>query len=311
MKRGSSFKPRVAVLMATHNGADYVGAQLQSFASQSLKPHCIVVSDDNSDDATLEIVKRFANRHPDLSVRLKQGPGQGSSANFLSLLDHTPDETDMIAFSDQDDVWLPHKLERAATLLERAGTAPGLYCGRTHHASGDLSVTSQSRSVPNRTDFRNALVQNVAAGNTIVLNGQAMALAQAAGSPKVVVHDWWLYLLITGAGGQIVYDNDLLMYYRQHGQNVIGANEGIRSQAQRLRMMINGTLKDWNAVNVAALEHAIHLLTDENADLLRAFSDLRQATPSARLTQLKRLGLYRQGRLGQASLWLAALLGKL
>ena len=101
------------------------------------------------------------------------------------------------------------------------------------------------------------------------------------------------------------------MYYRQHGQNVIGANEGIRSQAQRLRMMINGTLKDWNAVNVAALEHAIHLLTDENADLLRAFSDLRQATPSARLTQLKRLGLYRQGRLGQASLWLAALLGKL
>ena len=132
MSDAFSDPPRIAVLMATCNGAAHLAEQLESLAAQKLPPGLLVVSDDGSTDATRAILAGFAAAHPALTVRLGEGPRKGSALNFLSLiLGLDADAVDLVAISDQDDVWLPAKLGRAAAAL--AGVAPGrpARCGGT------------------------------------------------------------------------------------------------------------------------------------------------------------------------------------
>lgn len=301
-------RPHIAVLLATRNGAAYLEAQLESYVAQTLRPALILISDDGSTDETRAIADAFRASTDGIRIELHDGPQNGSAANFLHLIQQVPDDIDAVAFSDQDDVWLPHKLARAADLLPSDGVR--LYCARTYHCNEALERTGTSRTISKPACFQNALVQNIAAGNTIVLNKGALDLAKRAGTPRVVVHDWWLYQLITGAGGHVIYDNDLVLLYRQHDGNVIGANEGVRSQFRRLGLMLKGGLATWNDVNIEALACVAHLLTPENRKTLEDFKAMRQSPWPKRLAELSRLGLYRQGMAGEASLWLAALLGK-
>ena len=118
---------RISVAMATFNGERHLAAQLESIAQQTLAPHELVVSDDGSTDSTLEIVEAFERRAP-FHVRIERNPTRlGFAANFLTAAERC--EGELIAFADQDDVWLSTKLERAA-----AAFAPGVVLGeRIYH----------------------------------------------------------------------------------------------------------------------------------------------------------------------------------
>lgn len=304
--------PRVGVLLATYNGARYLAAQLDSYAAQSLRPAILMVSDDGSTDETREIVQRFAAANPDIPVRMLDGPRRGPAANFLSLLRSVPAGIDLVAVSDQDDVWLPHKLARGARAL-RGLAGPALSCGRTWVCDATLSKRQHSRLPLRDPGFRHALVQNIAGGNTMMLNRPALELLQAASAEPsdLVVHDWWIYQIVSGAGGTVVFDPAPLLLYRQHGQNLIGANHGLAAQAKRLWLMLNGRFREWNETNLRALAASAHRLTPENRAILEGFAAMRMAPVWRRIAMLRQLGLYRQGLPGSASLWVAALLGKL
>ena len=135
--------------------------------------------------------------------------------------------------------------------------------------------------------------------------------AAAARTGQVVVHDWWIYQLVTGAGGQVVFDDVPQMLYRQHAGNLIGANTGLRAKLRRLGMLVSGRFGDWNDINIAALRGVSDCLTPENHALLETFAQGRKAGFAGRLAMLRRTGLHRNGLAGQASLWLAAVLGRL
>ncbi|MCX7568025.1 glycosyltransferase family 2 protein [Sulfitobacter sp. F26169L] len=303
--------PAVAILLATYNGARNLAEQLDSFAAQTHPPALVLVSDDGSTDATRDILARFATAHPALPLQVLEGPQQGSAANFLSLLARCPEDIDMACFSDQDDVWLENKIARAVAQL--GNTDPQLYCARTWECDDDLSNRRISRLPPKPAGFRNALVQNIAAGNTIMLNRAALDLARtaAARTGEVAVHDWWVYQLMTGAGARVIFDPEAVLLYRQHAGNLIGANRGMLATLRRLRHLFTGTFRRWNDINIAALEVSAAHLTEENRALLRHFARARTQGPRARIAMLRKTGFYRQGRLGQASLWLAAMLGRL
>lgn len=303
--------PAVAILLATYNGADNLAQQLDSFAAQTHPPALILVSDDGSTDATRDILARFAAAHPAMPMQVLDGPQQGSAANFLSLLARCPEGIDMACFSDQDDVWLKDKIARAVAQLD-AGT-PQLYCAHTWECDADLQGRRLSRSPRKPSGFRNALVQNIAAGNTIMLNRAGLGLARtaAAHTGKVAVHDWWVYQLMTGAGAQVIFDPEGVLLYRQHSGNLIGANRGWLATLRRLRHLFTGTFRDWNDINIAALEASSEHLTPENRALLHRFATGRAQNFGGRIAMLRDTGVYRQGALGQASLWLAALLGRL
>lgn len=258
-------------------------------------------------------MRQFAKSHIG-RVRLIQGPARGATANFMHLIRRSDDDTPCLAFCDQDDVWLPHKLEAAmAGLGKLPEEQPALYGSRTLVCDASLQVTLPSKLPTSPLSFRNALVQNVMAGNTIVLNRAAARLAQreAAHDMPLAAHDWWLYQLVTGVGGNVIFDPRPGLLYRQHGQNEIGVHRGPRAAVWRLREVIGGRYSEWNATNADALSRSIDKFTPENRDLLQAFGTGRAGSLPHRLAMLRRTGVYRQGRLGQAALWLSACLRRL
>lgn len=305
----------LAILMATYQGEAWLRPQLDSFSAQTRRPDLILCSDDGSTDATGSILGAFATETRDLPVCRLDGPRAGAAANFLSLIARTPAGVDQVAFGDQDDVWLPGKLARACDCLEEVdANVPALYCGRINVCDADLVTYRITRVPPRGPSFRNALTQNIATGHTIVLNRAALGLAQAAVARgcRAVVHDWWLYQLVTGAGGRILFDEGApQVLYRQHGTNLIGINSGFRAQVQRLGRLCDGTYGTWNAINLDSLSRVLDLLTPENVDLVSTFAAARCSGSVERIQAIRRMGLHRQGKTGQASLYAAALLGKI
>jgi hypothetical protein len=310
--------PQIAVLMAVYQGAAHLGAQLDSLAAQSHAGWQLIASDDASRDGSGQLLAEFAQQWPHSIIR--QGPGQGGTANFMSLIAALDPEGvargTWMAFSDQDDVWLPDRLARGVAALD-AQAGPAMFCSRTWITDEQLESRRISAPRPRALGFRNALVQNVASGNTILLNAAAADLVRDAAPEALaqggmpVVHDWWIYQLIAGVGGVLVHEDAPTLLYRQHGVNQIGANDGTRARIKRIRMLLAGDMRNWNAVNIGVLGRSATRLTPENRALLVDFAAMRGAALPARLWRFRRLGLSRQTRISTVALWVAACLGRL
>jgi glycosyltransferase involved in cell wall biosynthesis len=305
-------QPRVAILMATYNGGRYLDEQLHSIVLQTHRNWVIVVSDDGSRDNTLEIIERCRHRVGGERVRLLKGPGGGFAANFLSLSSSSSIDADFFAFCDQDDIWRPRHLERALIWLQDIpAERPALHCGRTNLIGDDGVSFGASPIFDKPPTFHNALVQSLAGGNTMVFNAAARSLLRQAGPQTIVSHDWWAYMLISGAGGQVCYTTEPSVDYRQHDGNLIGANTSWRDRQHRIKRMLSGHFKGWNELNLAALERCQALLTEPHRQVLRRFAEARQASLPKRCLGVVRSGVYRQTWLGNLGLAAATLLGKL
>lgn len=298
----------VHILMAVFNGAAVLPAQLDSLAAQTHGDWTLWASDDGATDESRAVLTRFAQDHP---VTLLDGPGNGSAANFLSLIAQAPEG--MVALCDQDDIWLPGKLARAVAHLARLdpGT-PALYCSRTLVWDPVTDHRRLSRAYPWPPDFGNALVENIAPGNTIVLNAAAAALARQA-APRVgdiYAHDWWLYLLVSGAGGAVIWDPEPTLLYRQHGGNLIGSGDTLRAGLRNKAGVVRGVFADRVGRNIRAIGAEQSLLSTSNAARLAAFSEARSAPLPRRFALMRRAGVWRQGRLSHVWLWAAICLGR-
>ncbi len=300
---------RITILLCTWNGATHLEAQLASYLAQEGAAWDLWISDDGSTDGTRAILQRFREAHgADRQIRLIDGPGRGASANFLSLLGH-PDLPDgPVALSDQDDVWMPHKLARALAGLARAGDM-AIYSAQSLHTDAGLRVVGQSQPPRRPPSFANALVQNVVSGHSLALSAGARRLAVRAGVPRVPYHDWWLYQLVSGAGGRVEIDPEPVLWYRQHALNAMGAHQGARATALRMGQVLGRSYAGWTAENAAALAVAGDLLTTGNRQLLTDFRSLPGSGPG-RAAGLARLGVHRQSRTATAGLWLAAMFGR-
>ena len=302
----------VVILLALYNGAAFLGEQLASLEAQTHRNWSLLVSDDGSTDAGLGVLESFARAHPHRRITLLDGPRSGFAQNFLALVRVVDRAAPFVAFCDQDDVWMPDKLARSvAGLGGQAG--PALYCGRTVVCGADLRAAGQSPLFQSPPDFRNALVQSIAGGNTMLLNRRALGLLKSSGRSAVdiVSHDWWAYQIVSGAGGNVVYDPVPLVRYRQHSGNLVGANGAWPARLTRVVRLLRGEMRGWMDVNLSALNAAAPLLTEGNRQTLSAITTLRCASPWGRLAAVTRLGLYRQTRYGQVALKIAALLNKL
>lgn len=304
-------KASVTVLLALYRGAAFLQAQLDSIAAQAVDWRLLVSDDDPGADAGAGIARHLARAHPG-RVTLRAGPGQGAAANFMAMLAALPAEPGFIALSDQDDVWLADKLPRALATLQGAGGRPALYCSRAticDAALRPLGLTPAPRHPPS---FRHALVQNLVQGNTAVLNPAAAALARQAAqrAGQVVLHDWWLYQLLTGAGGQVIWDPRPSVLYRQHGDNVVGANAGLRGRLASAGRMLSGHHRDWSRATLHEMQRQRPLLTPEHRAVLEDFAVLCGPGAGARLRALRRGGFHRRDAPSQALLWVAAALGR-
>lgn len=308
----SSAPPKIVILLATMNGAEFLGLQLESFRAQTHSNWELLVSDDGSADSTLAIVRAFAASVPQ-PVTVCAGPRAGFWRNFVSLVRSDAADGDYFAYSDQDDIWKAEKLARALRWLATVpAEVPALYFTRTELIERDGKPCGLSPLFLRPPSFQNALVQNIGGGNTMVFNRAARAALRATPHDALLVsHDWWTYQVVTGVGGVAHYDPWPSLQYRQHGQNLVGSNIGLRARVVRMLALANGRVVGWNKVNIATLGAMRSRLEPANAASLDSFAGARTAAPPRRLMLLLKSGVYRQGWIENVGMYVGSLLGKL
>lgn len=308
-------QPLILIAMCTLNGARWLPEQLASIAAQEHQNWALWISDDGSTDGTRALIEDFAARHGQAhDIRLLQGPRAGAAQNFLWLITH-PDlplgPASHLALCDQDDTWLPTKLTRAMAVLAAQSDShlPLIYGAQSLHIDTKGRAIGHSRQPSRELSVRNAVVQNMVSGHSLVLNPAALALARQAGRhPGVAFQDWWLALLVIAAGGRAVVDRACVLHYRQHDSNVMGAPQGPLALIRRTRLLFGRRFQRWFAANLAALAASPVVLTPEAARIVQELG--RPQGRLARLRTLRGLGIHRQTGFGTALLYLAAVLGR-
>jgi hypothetical protein len=124
-------------------------------------------------------------------------------------------------------------------------------------------------------------------------------------------HDWWSYLLISSAGGEVYYDQVPQVQYRMHGENVIGTNTGLRNRIRRLYMLSRGRFARWSEMHVAALAPFRSHMTPENRALFDLFRASRKRGFFGRQIGFLHSGVYRQTLLDNVGLIVAVLVRKI
>jgi glycosyltransferase involved in cell wall biosynthesis len=308
-----SASSHVAILMGTYNGERFVSEQLASIARQKHPDWTLYVSDDGSKDNTLGLLEIERSSWGDDRLTVVQGPKRGFVANFLSLACREDIQADFFAWCDQDDIWCDDKLEVAVAWLKTIPEdTPALYCGRTEMICESGLYAGHSPLFKLPPHFSNALVQSIAGGNTMVFNSAARALLQEAGANLAVSsHDWWAYQLVSGVSGVIRYDPEPKVLYRQHDENLVGANSSWAARIGRMRMVFSGRFCEWNEQTVNALESMQHRLSQEHRATFEHFKVAPNQALLARLLSYLRAGIYRQTLLGNLGLILAIFLKKI
>ena len=237
---------RICVLLATYNGAPWIDAQLSSIAGQARVDVSVVVSDDRSADATLQLVGAWADRLA-MTVLPQAAERFGSAhRNFLRLIRDAPvGDADFVALADQDDLWLPDKLARAVHCL-RSMPADAYSSDVTAlWPDGRRRLVEKSQ----RQRSEDFLFGSPGPGCTFVLPRAVFDRMRTWVTENfdrmqgIWVHDWLIYGYVRGQGLRWHIDDRPNMLYRQHGRNEIGVNAGWRAARARLRHVRSGAYR--------------------------------------------------------------------
>ena len=234
----------ISVAIGTHNGARFLTEQLTSILDQTEAPDEIVLSDDASTDGTAELAERIVAEHAGSTrlVVLRNPTPLRVTANFAQAIAATTG--DLVALSDQDDVWMPHRLERARAEFDARPALTLLHADARlvdehgHPIGGTLleaiEFTAAERDLYRAGAAFDALLRrNLVTGATTMF--RRSLLESAAPLPPGWVHDEWL-AIIAAATGEVDVIEAPLIDYRQHGGNQIGAAR--LSLAGKLRRML-------------------------------------------------------------------------
>ncbi|MEZ8128752.1 glycosyltransferase [Enterovibrio norvegicus] len=250
-------KRRIAVLLAAYNGDKYIKDQIESILLQKECEVHIFISVDVSEDSTVKIISHYEALHFNIT-QLPYGNKYGSAgANFFRLLlDVDYSDYDYIAFADQDDIWLPEKLERAINMLESNGC--------DGYSSNVTAFWPDGREKLIKKDYPQKkydyLFESPGPGCTFLMtNKLAMHLSKylhrnKEGVSKLWLHDWLCYAYARSNNFSWYIDTRSLMLYRQHENNEVGANSGFGSLLRRIKSITKGDAKNKVIVQAEFLE---------------------------------------------------------
>jgi glycosyltransferase involved in cell wall biosynthesis len=262
--------PRISIAMATYQGARFLSEQLESFLAQTLLPNELCVSDDGSDDGTLDIVQKFAERAPfAVKVAANLAPA-GAGSNFQNAAQQCTG--DIILFSDQDDVWLAEHIERLVAPMQLDSRIVAV-ASNSMYVTQSLELTGvtleQSERIP--TGLRNATMRLPPNQFELVLRhrisaGHGMAFRTWILPLLTPFSDHWIYdqwvFILAAAAGFVTYEPRPLTLHRQHGQQHV---------KNRKR-----TLRSWATVSAAVPLSRQHSEVEKWRDLLTRLQDRRQ-----------------------------------
>lgn len=260
---------RVVVLLSTYNGERFLEEQLESIVAQKGVTPIIIVRDDGSTDNTCKILDKWQKKN---ALRWYNGPNMGPARSFLNLLRDSDDE-DYYAFSDQDDYWLPEKLDVAISKLAPYKDEPALYFCQTQLVDKNLKEIDSVVIDPLQT-MGEALVYQFIGGCTMVMNHKLRNIINRYTPLYLSMHDVWIYEVAQAINAHIIFDRIPYILYRQHGDNVMGQTTSqVAHWKDRTSRVIR---RDWHARSRLAQEvyDGYHeIMTEDNIKILHDFID--------------------------------------
>jgi rhamnosyltransferase len=239
---------KVAVLMTCYNGEKFIESQINSILCQSLCEVKIFVSDDNSTDSSLQILEKFAFKHPHSIYLSVTGKNMGSAGkNFFHLIEkYDCDDYDFVAFSDQDDIWQPDHL-LSAIKISLSERCHGISSNVLAFFPDGRTKVYRKNKPQKRYDF---FFESPGPGCTFVLTKplyvhvRDVLIKNKAIVNRVFHHDWLIYAVARSANFKWFIREAPLVHYRQHGTNETGARIGFKSMLVRLKKMRSGWYGD-------------------------------------------------------------------
>ncbi len=291
----------IQVLLATYNGGKYLGEQLDSLFAQTVQDFEILVRDDGSCDNTIAILHRYAEKYPNrIKININNPPTGNAKDNFFLLMQDATAE--YILFCDQDDYWLPDKIEKTFKVMETLPKdKPALVHTDLAVADGDLKPKHKSfyrmqhyeRGM--KLTLNKALAQNTVTGCTTMINKCLCDMAKNTNHPDVIMHDWWL-AAIAAAFGSVKAVKQPTILYRQHGKNAVGA----KSFSQSFRMVKSGEKdlqKSLDKTYVQASHFVLSFgekLTEKQKKAIIRFATVPKSKPVKRVLTIIRYGFWKQ-----------------
>lgn len=234
----------IEVMLPTYNGAPYLEAQLASIHAQTLRPTRVLLRDDGSCDGTLALIAQLKQHYGVWLEVLPADSNLGCTANVNQLLEAS--SAPYVALADQDDFWLPQKLEQSFALMQALEDRLGATIPLLVHSDLEL-VDAQAQPIgcrylerqhlnPQRINPFDLALTNVVTGCTALFNRPLLHMALPIPT-EAMMHDWWL-ALVASAFGQIALLEQPGVLYRQHGGNLLGSQGlGLAYWRHRLKQL--------------------------------------------------------------------------
>lgn len=224
----------ITILLAAYNGEFYLADQIDSILAQTVDEWKLIIRDDGSTDRTVEIAEQYANQYPDkIFFYLCDTPSGSAQNNFFRLLSMV--DTEYCMTCDQDDIWLPGKIEKTLKKMQALEIQYGIEVPLLVHTNVKV-VDAQLHQInasfidmlnldPSRSKINQILTQNIVTGCTLMINRALLKQMQLQPYPEyTLMHDWWL-ALIAAAFGRIGWIAEPTVLYRQHNANQVGAKD--------------------------------------------------------------------------------------
>ena len=302
---------RILVLMSSYNGQDYIETQIRSIMDQTIGDCLILrIRDDGSKDCTVDIIKRLIEEYGK-RIELQVGQNLGYNASFIELLNGASGY-DYYALSDQDDVWLPSKIEYGIRILEyEDNKIPLLYSSTSFLVEDDLKPYGQTRRKQRRFTIYNTAIQNICPGHTQIFNNVLLKIIQNENIDpgRLYVYDSWITNLAL-LYGKILFNNSSFTYYRQHKGNQFGS--GVGKIGQFMASINRDGTGDGHKYR-----GQIEYLVEKNRKKLKeigAYDELKAFISAKTMKQkheyLKHSKLYRQSMAETLVFYLAVMIGK-
>lgn len=227
--------PTVAVLLSTYNGEKYIKEQIESILNQKNVEILLYIRDDGSKDNTIDIINQYCLKYNG-KIIVEMGKNVGWKKSFNEILYNAP-EADYYAFSDQDDVWMPNKLENAVEKLV-VEDKPALYYSDVMIVDENLNYIGIKKNTAPVETCESYLSQAYGQGCTMVFNKKARELYKSYRLKKAVSHEAWMSILCAYFGS-IIYEPETYLYYRQHENNTIGVRNNISTINKMISFLVN------------------------------------------------------------------------
>ena len=305
--------PKISICMATYNGEKYLKEQLDSIFAQTNSDWKLLIRDDGSVDNSLGIIEEYTIKYPNRIVLVTDEDGRiGPCMSFARLLDRA--NTEYIMFCDQDDVWLPDKIEVSTSCIRNLEKQHGYTTPLLVHT--DLTVVNSTLQLlaesfwsyqkvkPKFSTLNRTMVQNVVTGNTVIMNRSLADLATPI-PDTAIMHDWWV-TLVASAFGKISTHDKATVLYRQHEKNRLGAQRfGIEYITSCLMTIteIKKVVLRAQAQAASFLEQYQNRLSAEDSEMVRAFVMLMEYGPVRRRYLMLKYHLFKNNFLKNVGLF--------